>query len=60
MFGAAAQPTPAIHDTKLWQSFRENLIEEPSIAIAYFDAFMGVAPNWRTPCYAGHRTAVSP
>lgn len=42
---------------KVWQSFRENLLEEPSIAIAYFDDFMGVAPNWRNPCFVGERAA---
>lgn len=33
----------------LWKSFRENLIEEPSLAIAYFDKLMGIEPNWREP-----------
>lgn len=42
---------------KVWQSLRENLLEEPSIAIAYFDDFMGVAPNWRNPCFVGERAA---
>jgi len=44
-------------DIKLWQSFRENLSEEPSIAIAYFDAFMGLAPNWRNPSFFRERAA---
>lgn len=50
-------PSERIADIKVWQSFRENLLEEPSIAIAYFDDFMGVTPNWRNPGYAGHRAA---
>lgn len=43
---------------KVWQSFRENMIEEASIAIAYFDDFMGVMPDWRTPSFAGGRAAL--
>lgn len=44
-------------DIKIWQSFRENLLEEPSIAIAYFDDFMGLEPNWRNPSFFRERTA---
>jgi hypothetical protein len=44
-------------DIKIWQSFRENLIEEPSIAIAYFDDFMGSSPNWHNPSVFRERAA---
>jgi hypothetical protein len=44
-------------DIKIWQSFRENLLEEPSIAIAYFDDFMGIEPNWRNPSFFRERAA---
>lgn len=44
-------------DIKIWQSFRENLLEEPSIAIAYFDDFMGLEPNWRNPSFFRERPA---
>jgi hypothetical protein len=44
-------------DIKIWQSFRENLLEEPSIAIAYFDDFMGLSPNWRNPSFFCERAA---
>jgi hypothetical protein len=44
-------------DIKMWQSFRENLVEEPSIAIAYFDVFMGLSPNWHNPSFFRERAA---
>lgn len=44
-----AQPADAIAHRDVWQSFRENIVEEPSLAIAYFDRFMGSEPNWREP-----------
>lgn len=43
------QPAEALSHRDVWQSFRENVVEEPSLAIAYFDRFMGVEPNWREP-----------
>jgi hypothetical protein len=43
------QPADALSHREVWQSFRENIVEEPSLAIAYFDRFMGVEPNWREP-----------
>ncbi|WP_345814830.1 hypothetical protein AAGS40_21485 [Paraburkholderia sp. PREW-6R] len=39
----------------LWKSFRENLLEEPSLAIAYFDKFVGLEPNWREPSMVVNR-----
>lgn len=44
---------------KIWQSFRENQHEEPAIAIAYFDNFMGVVPNWRNPTTVEQRGAAA-
>jgi hypothetical protein len=44
-------------DLRRWQSFRENLRQEPFIAIAYFDDFMGVAANWRNPSAMDERAA---
>jgi hypothetical protein len=39
----------AYANPKIWQSFREHVAEEASLAIAYFDKFMGTEPNWREP-----------
>jgi len=43
------QPADALSQPAAWQAFRENIVEEPSLAIAYFDKFMGLEPNWREP-----------
>jgi hypothetical protein len=55
--GQIVSASEKLGDIKLWQSFRENLPEEPSIAIAYFDAFMGLSPNWRNPSFFRERAA---
>ena len=36
-------------DPAFWNSFRENVAEDPSNAIAYFDLLCGVEPNWNGP-----------
>jgi hypothetical protein len=42
---------------KIWQSFREHVTEEASLAIAYFDKFMGTEPNWSEPRAIENRPA---
>lgn len=36
-------------DLKFWDSFRENSLESPAIAIAFFDLVCGQEPNWDAP-----------
>ncbi len=36
-------------DPAFWNSFRENVAEDASYAIAYFDLLCGVEPNWTGP-----------
>lgn len=36
-------------DPKFWDSFRENTLESPSMAIAFFDLVCGQEPNWEAP-----------
>ena len=36
-------------DLRLWWSYRENAEEDPSMAIAFLDKFLGEEPNWRVP-----------
>ncbi|MBV1705528.1 MAG: hypothetical protein KGI57_03005 [Hyphomicrobiales bacterium] len=47
--GAAATRAPAFVDLRFWESLRENVDAEPGLAVAFFDALMGVAPNWNSP-----------
>jgi hypothetical protein len=56
--GQIVSSSDKIGNVKIWQSFRENLVEEPSIAIAYFDDFMSVEPNWQNPSFVGERAAM--
>jgi hypothetical protein len=36
-------------DPSFWDSFKENTLETPSIAIAFFDLVCGQIPNWDFP-----------
>jgi hypothetical protein len=55
--GFSIEPSDALAQPAVWQSFRENLVEEPALAIAYFDKFMGIEPNWREPGFVANRPA---
>ena len=36
-------------DPRFWDSFRENVGENPANAIAFFDMVVGLPPNWAAP-----------
>jgi hypothetical protein len=52
-------PADALSQPAVWQSFRENIVEEPGLAIGFFDKFMGIEPNWREPGQIMNRPAVA-
>lgn len=39
----------ATDDPRFWDSFRENVAENPANAIAFFDMVCGQQPNWEAP-----------
>jgi hypothetical protein len=39
----------AAEDPKFWESFRENIAENPATAVAFFDLVCGNEPNWDAP-----------
>jgi hypothetical protein len=41
--------TSRTDDPLFWSSFRENTLESPAMAIAFFDAVCGQEPNWDAP-----------
>ena len=41
--------SPELDDLRTWWSFKENVGEDPSMAIAFLDLFAGDAPEWTTP-----------
>ena len=38
-----------LDDLRTWWSFKENVGEDPSLAIAFLDLFAGDTPEWSTP-----------
>lgn len=55
--GVQVEPGDAMTRPKVWHSFRENVAGEPGLAMAYFDSFMGIEPNWRMPGAISNRPA---
>ncbi|MCW6508105.1 hypothetical protein [Lichenifustis flavocetrariae] len=50
---------PALaNDLRTWWSYRENVGEDPSRAIAFLDLFTGTEPNWYMPDSVASRTAI--
>lgn len=42
--------SPNMEDLRTWRSFKENVeIEDPNLAIGFFDLFAGSEPNWTMP-----------
>lgn len=41
--------SPSLNETRTWWSFRENVAEDPSLAIAFLDLFAGDQPEWSMP-----------
>lgn len=48
-FGVICEPAPCLGDIKTWWSFRENVAQDSSTAIGFFELFVGGSPNWATP-----------
>lgn len=46
------------YDLKAWWSFKENFDENPWIAVAFLDHFIGQHPNWSDPSIAASRPAM--
>ena len=49
MGDAEPQRTGITDDPRFWDSFRENVAENPANAIAFFDMVCGLEPNWEAP-----------
>jgi hypothetical protein len=48
-FDEAIRLHPDLRDIRTWQTFRENVAEDVSRAIAFLDHFAGATPDWSTP-----------
>ena len=49
MGDAEPESQPRTDDPLFWDSFRENTLESPSMAVAFFDLACGQEPNWDAP-----------
>jgi hypothetical protein len=48
-FASAQNISPNLNEIRTWWSFRENVTEDPSLAIAFLDLFAGDEPEWFMP-----------
>lgn len=48
-FASAQNISPVLNEVRTWWSFRENVAEDPSLAIAFLDLFAGDEPEWTMP-----------
>jgi len=48
-FHEARDTAPALSEIRSWWSFRENVAEDPELAVAFLDLFAGEAPDWEAP-----------
>ncbi|MEM0908119.1 MAG: hypothetical protein AAGJ94_12185 [Pseudomonadota bacterium] len=55
-FQIEAPTTTNFCDCDTWWSFKENVEDDPNLAIAFFDLFTGDRPNWQFPqSFQAHR-----
>jgi hypothetical protein len=57
-FGETLNLAKGADDLRIWWSYRENVREDPSMAIAFFDQFVGNEPNWWVPDSLESRAAM--
>ena len=48
-FDEHQHPSRELEDTRTWWSFKENVEQDASLAIAFLDLFAGDEPNWTMP-----------
>ncbi len=48
-FHSEQHTSTVLNETRTWWSFRENVNEDPSLAIAFLDLFAGDQPEWTMP-----------
>ncbi|GAB1583091.1 hypothetical protein [Phyllobacterium phragmitis] len=57
-FGETRSIDRCADDLRTWWSYKENIAEMPSYAIAFLDKFLGMEPNWLVPDIASARAAI--
>ncbi|MFO1039590.1 MAG: hypothetical protein U1E45_22320 [Geminicoccaceae bacterium] len=59
-FGEDLHTVPAAHQLKGWWTYRENVEQDPKLAIPFLDYFVGNVPNWAYPDLPAARPAGDP
>ena len=57
-FQLSAEIPEYANDPRIWQSFKENVQDNPDLAIPFLDMLLGQSPNWNEPSTAENRPAV--
>jgi len=58
-FHLTAEIPESVNDPRIWQSFKENVQENPDLAIPFLDMLLGQSPNWTEPSRVEKRPAVT-
>ncbi|MEH0072795.1 hypothetical protein V6L77_25290 [Pannonibacter sp. Pt2-lr] len=45
-FHTEPHEVPELSDLRTWWSFRENILEDPDLAISFLELFSGEQPHW--------------
>jgi hypothetical protein len=48
-FNIKKHVVPEMDEVRTWWSFKENMHEDPNLAIGFFDLFSGIEPSWDMP-----------
>ena len=57
-FHSATELSDLAKDARIWQSFQENVSDNPDLAIPFLDLLLGQSPNWTEPALANQRPAM--
>ena len=57
-FHSAPELSDLAKDARIWQSFQENVGDNPDFAIPFLDVLLGQSPNWTEPALADQRPAM--
>ncbi len=54
-FDVKKHVSPKMEELRTWWSFKENMDEDPNLAIGFFDGFAGIEPSWGMPSVFSQR-----
>ena len=57
-FQSTTELSHQVKDARIWQSFLENVGNNPDLAIPFLDLLLGQTPNWTEPALANQRPSM--